>query len=75
MQLSYGGDRYKAYEGGMPVVTNLSLNFKELDFITRERCTRGILVCILIKTFPVILYDSVGPGTFKDVTNLLEVLH
>ena len=25
MQLSYGGDRYKAYEGGVPVVTNMTL--------------------------------------------------
>ena len=30
MNVSYGGDRYKAYEGGRPVVTNLSLNFKTL---------------------------------------------
>ena len=37
MNVSYGGDRYKAYEGGRPVVTNLTLNFKELDLITREK--------------------------------------
>ena len=36
MSVSYGGDRYKAYDGGRPVVTNLSLSFKEMDLITRE---------------------------------------
>ena len=51
MQLSYGGDRYKAYEGGVPVVTNMTLNFKELDLYHKSRCTRGFLKCILTKTF------------------------
>ena len=41
MSVSYGGDRYKAYEGGRPVVTNLSLNFKEMDLITREDIEQG----------------------------------
>ena len=41
MNVSYGGDRYKAYEGGKPVVTNLTLNFKELDLITREKAEQG----------------------------------
>ena len=41
MSVSYGGDRYKAYDNGMPVVTNLSLNFKELDLITKERAAEG----------------------------------
>ena len=41
MQLSYGGDRYKAYEGGVPVVTNMTLNFKELDLITRADALEG----------------------------------
>ena len=41
MQLSYGGDRYKAYEGGVPVVTNMTLNFKELDLITRADVLEG----------------------------------
>ena len=36
MSVSYGGDRYKAYDGGRPVVTNLSLSFKEMDLVTRE---------------------------------------
>ena len=42
MNVSYGGDRYKAYEGGKPVVTNLTLNIKELDLITREKAEQGI---------------------------------
>ena len=41
MSVSYGGDRYKAYEGGRPVVTNLSLNFKEMSLITREDIEQG----------------------------------
>ena len=41
MSVSYGGDRYKAYEGGVPVVTNLTLNFKELDLITRTDALEG----------------------------------
>ena len=41
MKLSYVGDRYKAYEGGVPVVTNMTLNFKELDLITRADVLEG----------------------------------
>ena len=41
MSVSYGGDRYKAFEGGRPVVTNLSLSFKEMDLITREKIEEG----------------------------------
>ena len=41
MSVSYGGDRYKAYDNGMPVVTNLSLNFKELDLVTKEKAAEG----------------------------------
>ena len=41
MSVSYGGDRYKAYEGGRPVVTSLSLSFKEMDLITREKAEEG----------------------------------
>ena len=41
MSVSYGGDRYKAFDGGRPVVTNLSLNFKEMSLITREDIEQG----------------------------------
>ena len=57
MSVSYGGDRYKAYDGGRPVVTNLSLSFKEMDLITREHIEGAAknkeesLICILIKIF------------------------
>ena len=41
VSVSYGGDRYKTYEGGRPVVTSLTLNFKELDLITKEKIDQG----------------------------------
>ncbi len=41
MNVSYGGDRYKAFENGQPVVTNLTLNFKEMDLVTREKILGG----------------------------------
>ena len=41
LQVSYGGDRYKAYEGGRPVVTSISLAFQEMDLITREKAEEG----------------------------------
>ena len=37
MNVSYGGDRYKTYEGGVPVETSISLSFKEMDLITAEK--------------------------------------
>ena len=46
-----------------------------MDLITREHiegAEQGSLICILIIIFPVIEYDSVGNGTFKDVKNLLR---
>ena len=71
MNVSYGGDRYKAYEGGKPVVTNLTLNFKELDLITREKAEQDSSM-YFDNNFPTIVYDSAGDGTFKDVKNLLR---
>ena len=47
MNVAYGGDRYKTFnssdsaEGAPPVETNLTLNFKELELITRERVFEG----------------------------------
>ena len=45
MSVTYGGDRYKTFEAnstGAPVVeTNLTLNFKEMEIITRERIQEG----------------------------------
>ena len=45
MTVSYGGDRFKTFaprDDGAPVVeTNLTLSFKELELITRERVAEG----------------------------------
>ena len=45
MNVAYGGDRYKTFnaseDGAPPVETNLTLNFKELELITRERVFEG----------------------------------
>ena len=41
MNVSYGGDRYKAFANGMPMVTNLTLNFKELNLVTRQDALQG----------------------------------
>ena len=45
MSVSYGGDRYKTFEanteGAPPVETSITLAFKEMELITRERVFRG----------------------------------
>jgi hypothetical protein len=41
MDVEYGGDRYVAYEGGVPQTTKLSLNFTEFDIITKEHVEAG----------------------------------
>ena len=45
MSVSYGGDRYKTFEGradgAPPVETSITLNFKEMELITRERVFEG----------------------------------
>ena len=46
MQVSYGGDRYKTFdphnsEGAPPVETSITLSFKEIEIITRERIFEG----------------------------------
>ena len=47
MSVSYGGDRYKTFspdpnsEGAQPVETQITLNFKEMELITRERVFEG----------------------------------
>ena len=49
VQVAYGGDRYIAYEttsgvhgdGNPPQKTALTLNFKEMEIITRERINEG----------------------------------
>ena len=45
MSVSYGGDRYRTYEanskGAPPTESTLTLNFKELEMMTRERIKEG----------------------------------
>ena len=45
MSVSYGGDRYKTFDanndGAPPVETSMSLNFQEMELITRERVHEG----------------------------------
>jgi len=45
MNVTYGGDRYKTYtatsKGAPPTETTISLNFKEMEMITRERVEAG----------------------------------
>ena len=45
MDISYGGSRYKTFDGNEdgapPVETSISLNFSEIELITRERALEG----------------------------------
>ena len=45
MNVAYGGDRYKTFEanadGAPPMETTITLNFKEMELITRERVFEG----------------------------------
>ena len=49
MNVTYGGDRYKTFDanvegaqGAPPVETTITLNFKELDLITKEKAKDGL---------------------------------
>ena len=45
MNVTYGGDRYKTFDGNEkgapPVETTITLNFKEMELITKERAQEG----------------------------------
>jgi len=41
MDVEYGGDRYVAYEGGVPQTTKLSLSFSEMEIITKDHIEAG----------------------------------
>jgi len=45
MNVTYGGDRYKTFDGNEdgapPVETTMTLNFKEMELITKERAQEG----------------------------------
>ena len=45
MDVDYGGDRYKTHEGNAdgapPIETTITLQFGEIELITRERAQEG----------------------------------
>ena len=45
MNVTYGGDRYKTFDGNEdgapPVETTMTLNFKEMELITKEKAEEG----------------------------------
>jgi hypothetical protein len=41
MEVSYGGDRFVAYEDGQPQTTKISLKFKEMEIITKTQIEQG----------------------------------
>ena len=41
MDVSYGADRFVAYEGGVPQTTKISLKFKEMEIITKKQIKEG----------------------------------
>ena len=41
MSVEYGGDRYVAYEGGVPQTTKISLTFEEMELITKDKIAEG----------------------------------
>jgi hypothetical protein len=41
MDVEYGGDRYVSHEGGVPQTTKLTLNFTELEIITKDHIDQG----------------------------------
>ena len=41
MDVKYGGDKYKTYKDAVPMETSMTLNFKELDLVTREKAEEG----------------------------------
>ena len=41
MNVTYGADRFKTYPGGVPQTTQISLNFSELNIITKKHIEAG----------------------------------
>jgi hypothetical protein len=41
MDVEYGGDKYVSHEGGVPQTTKLTLNFTELETITKDHIAEG----------------------------------
>jgi len=41
VDVEYGGDKYVSHEGGVPQTTKLTLNFTELEIVTKDRIADG----------------------------------
>ena len=41
MNVTYGDDRYKSYADGAPQTTKMTLNFQELEIITKDYISQG----------------------------------
>ena len=41
MSVEYGGDIFSTFSDGKPVEVNLTLKFKELELLTKERILEG----------------------------------
>ena len=41
MDISYGAERFVAYEDGVPQTTKISLKFKEMEIITKAQIEEG----------------------------------
>ena len=41
MQVTYGGGKFRAHDGGEPTETTISLTFKEIEIITRQKALEG----------------------------------
>ena len=41
MDVKYGGDKYKTHADAVPVESSMTLSFKELDLITRDKAEQG----------------------------------
>ena len=41
MEVSYGAERFVAYEGGVPQTTKITLAFKEMEIITKDKIAQG----------------------------------
>jgi hypothetical protein len=41
MDVEYGAERFKTYAGGVPQTTKISLNFAELNIITKKHIEAG----------------------------------
>ena len=53
MNVTYGGERFKSFDGigdggAPPVETTITLNFKEMELITREKVREGYYKCFLM---------------------------